>query len=379
MTEPTEAPAPVSPPPDPCAPAPDTVPDTAPRRLVRVLMPRPQWALGREGRLWLVLAFVTGAATAVALVAHERAEALRAEVLPTERQALEVRTLAETQARLLDEVRPKAEAWTRTMGETLFTPVDRETLVASVLSLAEDRRIGRLDWSLEPPRHDQPAPGLTRDSVTLSLTGDALIDGDALSFVESLLTRWAGRLVLRTLNVERIAPDPGDEATLALVRAGEPVGLVRFAARLDLLTLAWDAKPPPPLGADDGTGPVLALPDDAPPPEALLIDTPQTTRALVRAITEGPWGRPPGWRDLRDVTLTNLMWAGPSRWRLWLNDQPLGPEDPVLPHVRVLRVTPGTATLAVSRGPRENAVVVLRPGQTYRVHQDRLDDPGSRH
>ncbi|CCG08408.1 Putative uncharacterized protein [Pararhodospirillum photometricum DSM 122] len=79
------------------------------------------------------------------------------------------------------------------------------------------------------------------------------------------------------------------------------------------------------------------------------------------------------------MTLTNLMWAGPSRWRLWLNDQPLGPEDPLLPHVRVLRVTPGTATLAVSRGPRENAVVVLRPGQTYRVHQDRLDDPGLRH
>ncbi|WP_242390486.1 hypothetical protein [Pararhodospirillum photometricum] len=81
--------------------------------------------------------------------------------------------------------------------------------------------------------------------MTLSLTGDALIDGDALSFVESLLTRWAGRLVLRTLSVERVAPDPGDEATLALVRAGEPVGLVRFSAHLDLLTLAWDAKPPP--------------------------------------------------------------------------------------------------------------------------------------
>ncbi|CCG08899.1 hypothetical protein [Pararhodospirillum photometricum] len=155
MTEETEATAPPPFPPDPPAPPPD-----APRgRLVRVLSSRHGWALGREGRLWLALAFVTGAATAVALVAHERAETLRAEVLPAERQALDLRTLAQTQARLLDEVRPKAEAWTRTMGETLFTPVERETLIASVLSLAEDRRIGRLDWSLDPPAPRPAGPG----------------------------------------------------------------------------------------------------------------------------------------------------------------------------------------------------------------------------
>ncbi|GEO81691.1 hypothetical protein [Pararhodospirillum oryzae] len=336
-------------------------------RIVRVLQPRHR-PVSPLVRL-LGLSFLAGAALAVAGVAHVKAEAQRARIDALHQTLVRERASVAQRQQELDALRPLAARWQQGRENGLFATASPDLLIATTLRLAEERRLGRLDWTWDTPQREEPAPGLARTVRPLTLTGAALVDGDILSLIDALLSDGQGHLSLARLALWR--EETGPALPLAAIRAGQPVALVAFEARLNATTLEHagaPAPPPPPPGP-------LAVPDlpPAPAPATVLVGNPAELPRLSQAIQAGPWGRPPGWRDLADLGLDGLMWAAPSAWRLWVNGKALGPGDAPPPHARVLHVTPDGATLAISRGPRETSVVRLRPGETYHPFTDRIE------
>jgi hypothetical protein len=107
--------------------------------------------------------------------------------------------------------------------------------------------------------------------------------------------------------------------------------------------------------------------------EGLLLDSTGEVEAIIGALKAGPWGRAPGWRDLEDLTLTGLVYAGPKAWMIWINGKPVEEGDAPAPHVSIEGVDAEGVALAVDRGPEETVDVVLKPSWTYRVFENRMD------
>ncbi|ABC20921.1 hypothetical protein Rru_A0116 [Rhodospirillum rubrum ATCC 11170] len=266
------------------------------------------------------------------------------------------------------EGRDLAEAWRKAWARGDLADIDRRGTLDPLPDLAARWRIFAVESTLAPRTSRPVAEGLESVSDTLTLSGQALLDGDILGFAEAVAKAFSPRGGVSGLEIRRSAEAEGID--LASVAQGSEAALLTFELRLRRDGLIWRGPGAP---APDPAPDVIADGESGAPPRALLLGTSREGAAVVAAISAGPWGRPPGWRDLRDLRLDALLWVGPAAWTVWLNGKAYGPLSLAPPHVRLLGASSRGVTLAVERGPGDWRRVGLRPAQTYRVFDDRLE------
>ncbi|MBK1664369.1 hypothetical protein CKO38_05395 [Rhodospirillum rubrum] len=269
------------------------------------------------------------------------------------------------------EGRNLAEAWRKAWTRGDLAEIDREGTLDPLPDLAARWRIFALESTLAPRTPRPVAEGLESVSDILTLSGQAMLDGDVLGFAEAVAKEFSPRGGLSGLEIRRSAQ--AERIDLAVLAQGGEAALLTFDLRLRRDGLIWrglgaPAPPPPQPSTPDATDG-----ESGAPPRALLLGTSGEGAAVVAAISAGPWGRPPGWRDLRNLHLDALLWVGPAAWTVWVNGKAYGPLSLAPPHVRLLGASSRGVTLAVERGPGDWRRVGLRPAQTYRVFDDRLE------
>ncbi|MCF8481019.1 MAG: hypothetical protein K9H25_11350 [Rhodospirillum sp.] len=291
---------------------------------------------------------------------HWRGERSRETVAAMERSLEETRSEAKALRRTLAVMGPPTEAWRKAWEAGRFSPLDRRDLIQRPPALAENWRVTLETHEAPSPTRTAVAKGLEHVSQTVHLSGSAFLDGDALSFLDGLA--WGGRLERMTL----IRREGGiSAADLTAIRAGEALAPVTFEATLSWDRWLWRADLGPRAEAPSAPLPV-------PPMEGIIMAPPEEVEAITAALRAGPWGRAPGWRDLKDLTLTGLVYAGPKAWMIWINGEAVEDQLPA-PHITIERVDAEGVSLTVSLGPEDTAEIMLKPSWTYRVFENRLE------
>ncbi|WP_413207173.1 hypothetical protein [Rhodospirillum sp. A1_3_36] len=293
---------------------------------------------------------------------HWRGEQARERVARIERSLEETRAETVALRRTLAEVGPSVDAWNRAWKEGRFSSLDRRELIQRPPELADSWRVTLTTHDAPSPERIELAKGLERVTQTVRLSGSAFLDGDALSFLEALAQGEGGRL--EHLSLRRQGEI--SRAELEAIRAGESLALITLDATLSWEGWRWRTELGP-------RAKPLPAPPAVPPMEGLLLDSTEEVEAIIGALKAGPWGRAPGWRDLEDLTLTGLVYAGPDAWMIWINGQPVEEQQTPAPHVVIDRVDADGVALTVDRGPEEKVTVVLKPSWTYRVFENRMD------
>jgi hypothetical protein len=290
---------------------------------------------------------------------HWRAAATRADIAEMDRALADTRAQTAAARRTLVEMDALVDDWTRAWDAGRFAPLDRSLMARRLPDLSATWRVRLSTRDMPPADRLLKAPGLERVTQTLRLSAEGFLDGDLLAFLDDMAQ--GGRV--ESLSLRRLAPLSED--ILAMIRQGEDAPLVAMDATIAWESWSWRTTPGP-------AAPAPQAPPPIPPMEGGALLSADDVERITTALRAGAWGRAPGWRDLEDLTLTGLVYAGPESWMLWINGAPVEDLQPMA-HVSITGVEPDGVALVVDRGPDDKAEVFLKPSWTYRVFEGRLD------